>query len=128
MEIRWLSKIVRSLFPIATTVEPSPIPSICGTGEGNKTDLDDSVAMLGLDCIPEAPPIVNYKRVVIERSDGNIGILGVSDTQPTSLLVLPGVDGPVGFSLVRVTPRAYYYREIVIPITGRLGEFHPSQV
>ena len=70
------------------------------------------------------------KRIIFTHRNGIQRIVGVHDGPLPDAISIPfEVAGEqIEFAnLVRVTNRAAFYREPIVPMTGRLGEFHPQQ-
>ena len=88
-----------------------------------------------VEIAPQIQCTTAQKRVVIEHTAGPmkgtfqvIGVLADGQEPPTFLgfqNVEPGRGE--GASLIKVTPRAAYYRELWMNPTGRLGSFNPAQ-
>lgn len=81
---------------------------------------------------PREPALVQ-KRVILIHRDGMQSIAGAFDPakhELKPLLEYKMIRGTkdVAFGLIKVTPRAYYYREIVAPPLKNLKEFDPRQV
>lgn len=79
--------------------------------------------------MPLPPP--DLRRLVLAYTTGKAKdteqIIGLTDQQPGSYLELEMADGTrKGFSLIRATGRAVYYREIVAP-NGGLTEVDKAQ-
>lgn len=68
------------------------------------------------------------KRIVLQRADGVEQIAGLIDGELPDMIVLPGEES-IPFGLLQVKPRYVVYKQVSEgPATGRLGEFHPSQI
>lgn len=69
------------------------------------------------------------RAVVLIDRDGLRIIVGRSGAQPEDMLSVTRAGVEVPFSLIKVTPRMYLYREMVPPRSGRFNEsFHKDQV
>lgn len=71
---------------------------------------------------------VQAKRVVLITSNAPPRILGLVTGPPIDFVQAVTPFGLIQASLIQVRHRMVVYRELMIPVTGRLGVFHPGQL